>query len=278
MAVPVFPQGGRRGTQVMADNRGKVPAMLGAPLLGKLDVVVASGSEAPGIHLLRGRVPQLKEADRNVAAKRVDVARGERRTAPGDKNPMRVLVFTSPFLESFQSHDVHAIGAVDAALIEMGMVKKNAPEVVRKGDVGIEMHTPAVILEPTHAGVDGCSFIKVAAVFLEQVRLHADRPVLFRDALRLLVVVRGDHDRGVDVGMIEPKRVIEQVVESHTGGNVLEAKGFGSERRRGIGILHGLGERCRLNADKGTEVVVAVEPALEKLGIARVPGDDVVVV
>src|SRR6266853_6089423 len=76
--LPVFAQLRRPRAEMMADDRRQMAAMLGGPLLGEHHVVVGGCAERIRIGLLLPRVPELKEADGDVTAEGIDVARRQR--------------------------------------------------------------------------------------------------------------------------------------------------------------------------------------------------------
>ena len=83
-----------------------------------------------------------------------------------------------------------------------------------------------MVLEPAQPGVDGRAFVEVASVFREQIGLHAERAMLFRDLLGAPVIVTRHHDHGVEVRMVERQREVEQVVEADADGDGFETEGF----------------------------------------------------
>jgi hypothetical protein len=111
-------------------------------------------------------VPELEEADGDVAAQGVDIAGRQGVRGLGTyQETMDVLRRETYFpFDGLVANNVDAVGAVDAIAVESGVVEEDAAEVIGQGNVGIEMETPAVILEAAEAGVDGCAFVEVAPV------------------------------------------------------------------------------------------------------------------
>ncbi len=102
----------------------------------------------------------------------------------------------------------------------------------------VEVQPPAVVLEAAQAGVDGGALVEVAAVLGEEIGLDADGAVLLRDLLGAAVVVAGDDDHGVEVGMVERQGEVEQVVEADADGDGFEAEGF-EGKFGGEGVVQG---------------------------------------
>lgn len=237
-AIPVLAKARSLNAEVAADDGGKMPAIRGGPLLGEHDIVMGCRAERPGIVFLGGAMPKLEEADGDVAAEGIDVARGKRMSGPRRYHkPMDVLRRGGGFaaFDGLAANYVHAVRAINAVTVEDGVVEEDAAEVIREGDVRIEMEPPAVILEPGEAGVDGGAFVEVAPILREEVCLDADGAVLLRDGLSGAVRVRSDDDEGIEVGMIEGEGRVEEIVEADRYGDGLEAQGLDSLGRRNQG-------------------------------------------
>ena len=144
------------------------------------------------------------------------------------------------------AYEVHSICTVDAVAIEMRVIEEHPAEVIRQHDVRIEVHPPAVVLEAIKAGVDGGTFVELAAVLAEEIGLHADRAMFFGDLLRGFVVVRGDDNHRVEMRMIEAEAHIEEIIKTDAGGDGFEAERLGSAEREITLRISGHGGRGSL--------------------------------
>jgi len=209
----------------------------GGPLLGEHDVVMGGGAEAVGVGFLGGGVPELEEADGDVAEEGIDVAGpdGAEVVGPDEGGVGRLGAGVDDLGQFGGADDIDPVGAVDGLGVELGVVEEEAAEVVGEGDVAVEVEPPAVVLEAGEAGVEGGAFVEVAAVFLEEVGLDADRSVFTGDGLGAAVVMGGDDDQGVEVGVVEVEGDVEEVVEADAGGDALQPEGFGVDLGRGRG-------------------------------------------
>ena len=100
-----------------------------------------------------------------------------RESAPG---VLRFLVHgATQSVKFLAAYEVHSICTVDAVAIEMRVIEEHPAEVIRQHDVGIEVHPPAVVLKAIKAGVDGGTFVELAAVLAEEIGLHAVAPCFF---------------------------------------------------------------------------------------------------
>ena len=227
--VPVFAELGLPRAKVVADDGRQMTAVFAGPLLRKHHVVVGRRAQRIRVGLLRPRVPELEKSDGHVAAQTIHVARRKRAVVLWrNEGAVRVLRIARPSrAQFFEADHVATIRAVDARGVEMRVVEEHTPEVVGQRDVGIEMQPPAVILKAAQPRVDGRAFVERAPILFEQVGLDADRAMLVRHALSAPVVVTGDHDQRVEMGMIECERDIEEIVEPDANGDGFQPEGFG---------------------------------------------------
>jgi hypothetical protein len=101
------------------------------------------------------------------------------------------------------TNQVDTVSAIQRVGVEFGVVEQNTPKVVGKQDIRVEVRAPAVVLEIREPGIDSGTFVESAAVLLKQVGLHAHRTMLAGNSRRFVVLMRGDHNHRVEVGMIE---------------------------------------------------------------------------
>jgi len=209
---------------VVADDGWQMPPMRERPLRREHHIVMGGGSEAVGIRFLTARMPQLKEPDGHVAAKWIDIPRRERTILSwiDESRPGVLRLALKPSLQRIQfvqADYIHAIRAIDAILVEMSMIEKDAPEIIGEQNVGIEVEPPSVILESVESHIDRRAFVESTAVLAEKIGLYTDRAVLAGDLLSFFVLVRRDHDHRVEVRVIIGERHIEHVIETDAGGH-----------------------------------------------------------
>jgi hypothetical protein len=118
---------------------------------------------------------------------------------------------------------VNPVSAIDALLVQMCVIEEEPTEIVRQRNVGIDVEPPAVILPSGHPGIQRSPLIESPAVLPKEVRLDADGPVLLGDLLGAPILVARDHDHGVEVGVVQAKRYVKEIVKADAGGDCFEA-------------------------------------------------------
>jgi len=208
-------------------------------LLGEHHVIMRRAAEAPRIRFLGRGMPELKESDGHVSAQRVHVTGGER-TIAARCHERAAAMLRSLFPDRVHLVDadhIDAIRAINAIGVQVGVVEEHPAEVIRQGNVGIEVQPPAMILPAGHPGVECRALVEATAILSEQIGLNANGSVLLGHLLRAPVLVAGNHDHGVQMRVVKFERDIEKIIKPDAGGHGLQTERFSGIRSRS-GVVH----------------------------------------
>ena len=214
---------------MVANSGGKKPPMPCRPLFGEHHVVVRGAPKRVRVGLVGAGVPKLKETNRHVATQIIHVARGDGRFMRGmDETAFASLGIAgkphAQCVETLSSYDVDAVHSIQARAVEVRVIEENAPEIVGKHDVGVDVKPPPCVLAAGEARVQRRAFIKAPTVLVKEVGLDADRAMLASHSVGRSVVVRSDHDERIYMRVVGAQRAIKEVINANACGDGLNTQ------------------------------------------------------
>jgi len=218
---------------MVTNNRWQMPTVGGRPLFCEHHIIMGGAAKAPWVRFLGPCMPELKKSNRHISAKRVNVSRRKGAVAARrNESAMGMLRTVRPDRAQFvQTNHINPVGTVNTVLVQVGVVKKNPPEVIRQRDVGIEVQPPAVILPTRHSRIERGTFVEASAILAKQIGLHANGTMLLSNLLCTAVLVAGDHDHRVQMRVVQSEGDVQEIVKSDACRDRFKPERFGGVRR-----------------------------------------------
>ena len=156
--------------------------MLGRPLFSEHDVVVRRAPERMGISFVGAGVPKLEIADGHVPAQVIHITWRNRSFVRGmNETPLvRLRLGKKPGVQRVEGlafNHVHPVHAIQTRAVQVGMVEEHPAEVIRQGNVGVQVQTPPPVLAAGEAGIQRGTLVELPSVLVKKIGLNADRAV-----------------------------------------------------------------------------------------------------